>query len=84
MVSQRDRASSPERCEPCRLLPDEDAFHYAGQSEPMFLGSTHGVPNRMDRRKGLGNAIVPQVAYEILNAIKQYPPNALSCAENNK
>jgi hypothetical protein len=31
----------------------------------------HGIPRRMDRIKGLGNAIVPQIAMNIGLAIKE-------------
>lgn len=51
-------AEQPTPEQPCRWLP-----------EPAVCRVAHGVPNRVDRLKGLGNAIVPQVAYEILMAI---------------
>ena len=40
-------------------------------TEPNVGRVAHGVSRRVDRLKGLGNAIVPQVAYEIFKAIRE-------------
>jgi hypothetical protein len=38
----------------------------------------HGIPRRVDRIKGLGNAIVPQIAMQIGIAIRQCEASATS------
>jgi DNA (cytosine-5)-methyltransferase 1 len=50
------------------------AFETWIQAATKFCGVDDGVPNRMDRIKSLGNAIVPQVAFEIFKAIEQIKP----------
>lgn len=52
--------------------PDPDtARSNWGDTPPRICGKSDGIPNRMDRLKSLGNAIVPQIAEVIMLAIKQ-------------
>ncbi len=39
--------------------------------QPSMVGVAHGIPNWVDRARGLGNAIVPQVAAVILSVIRE-------------
>ena len=42
-----------------------------GKSNPRPYGVAHGIPNRVDRLKCLGNAVVPQQAYPIFRALRE-------------
>lgn len=55
-----------------RLLPPNS---WPEVSRPAINRVDHGIPNRVDRIKSLGNAIVPQVALEIFKAIESTLPN---------
>ena len=50
------------------LQPGEGRFE-KWAVEPAICRVVDGVPNRVDRLRGLGNAIVAQVAYEIMKGI---------------
>ena len=53
--------------QPPRIREDEGIWF----SEPNVGRVAHGIPKRVDRLKGLGNAIVPQIAMQIGLAIKK-------------
>lgn len=47
-----------------------NGFNGQWATEPGLGRVAYGIPNRMDRLKGLGNAIVPQVAFELFKAVE--------------
>jgi DNA (cytosine-5)-methyltransferase 1 len=49
---------------PCRWPDESEWFAQSGMGRV-----AHGIPKRVDRLRGLGNAIVPQVAYQIIRAM---------------
>jgi len=65
------------RCKEQRRSEPAQAKHQARQCgsgwlpEPSVGRVAHGIPKRVDRLRGLGNAIVPQIAMKIGEAIKQ-------------
>ena len=48
------------------------SFWESRRPEPVICRVDNGIPNRVDRIRSLGNAIVPQIAYEIFNIIEEW------------
>ena len=56
-----------------RRLGDSSGTRYTWPAEPDVGRVAHGVPRRMDRLRGLGNAVVPQVAEFIAREVVNVP-----------
>lgn len=54
-------------CENIRRV--EDLFNRPDIPEPLIRGGNDGIPNRVDRTKCIGNAVVPQVAKVIAEKV---------------
>tara|TARA_X000001388_G_scaffold15709_1_gene9573 strand:- start:1668 stop:2576 length:909 start_codon:yes stop_codon:yes gene_type:complete len=65
---RRGRQTDWKNAENARQLPRSPKHEY-WHTEPELGRVANGIPNRVDRLKGLGNAIVPQCAYEIFKYI---------------
>ncbi len=52
------------------------------ESEPRIRRVAHGIPQRVDRLKGLGNSVVPRIPYLIGLAIKETIENEQSICDN--
>lgn len=50
----------------------EGGWRRGWSAEPRIYGLVDGIPNRVGRNRAYGNAIVPQVAYQILRAIRAH------------
>ena len=70
-ISQRgcSRDTGGEYAEDVRQKPGSPQYGY-WHSEPSVGRVANGISNRVDRLKGLGNAIVPQIAFELFKAIE--------------
>ncbi|OMP27803.1 DNA (cytosine-5-)-methyltransferase [Bacillus sp. I-2] len=66
-ISDDDRPSNKRRDHRNREKTNDGGQWWA--AEPDVGRVAHGVPNRVDRIKGLGNAVVPQQIYPIFKAI---------------
>ncbi len=66
------RQNAKDAGQPSRRKGNDTRRVAAWEPEPSVGRVAHGVPNRVDRIKGLGNAVVPQVVEVIGRAIMEF------------
>ncbi|MEC1479229.1 DNA cytosine methyltransferase [Bacillus haynesii] len=69
VISDYDRSSGTRSYHRRGTETDDGGQRWA--AEPDVGRVAHGIPNRVDRIKGLGNAVVPQQIYPIFKAIME-------------
>ena len=69
--ASRIKITPPHECKRLPLCQSEGRKTAEWNVEPIVGRVANGIRNRSHRIKGLGNAIVPQVAYQIIKGIKE-------------
>ena len=71
--SERGRSRNSKRKDAANARQLRGSKKFRGwRTEPGLGRVAHGIPNRVDRLKGLGNAIVPQVAQLIMEKLYKH------------
>jgi DNA (cytosine-5)-methyltransferase 1 len=70
VYSKKSKTSEPY-ISPCAAWANGRTWEIFPTQSPICRGND-GIPYRVDRIKGLGNAVVPQVVHQIFKAIEQY------------
>lgn len=60
--------------QPLRICRQPRQNTHSWDTDPGMARVANGIPNRLDRNKALGNAIVPQVAFELLGTMATFDP----------